>query len=95
MSEEGWRAFLAAGGLGDWAVLHSGAMAVFRVRSLGEAVRLAEAIEGAADDAHLGPSVRQLSSGPGAPVRRPTPLRAKRDAAPVALWRRVSGLHPR
>lgn len=48
MSEEGWRAFLAADGLGDWAVLHGGAMAVFRVRSLGEAVRLAGAIEDAA-----------------------------------------------
>jgi 4a-hydroxytetrahydrobiopterin dehydratase len=30
--------------LGDWAVLHGGATAVFRVRSLGEAVRLADSI---------------------------------------------------
>lgn len=41
MSEQGWREFLAAEGVGDWAVLHGGATAVFRVGSLGEAVRLA------------------------------------------------------
>jgi 4a-hydroxytetrahydrobiopterin dehydratase len=44
MSEEGRRAFLTAEGVGDWAVLHGGATAVFRVRSLGEAARLADAI---------------------------------------------------
>jgi 4a-hydroxytetrahydrobiopterin dehydratase len=44
MSEQGWREFLAAEGVGDWAVLHGGAMVVFRVRSLGEAVRLADSI---------------------------------------------------
>ena len=44
MSEQGWRAFLTAEGVGDWAVLHGGATAVFRVPSLGAAVRLAEAI---------------------------------------------------
>lgn len=47
MSEQGWRGFLAADGLGDWAVLHGGATAVFRVRSLGEAARLATAIAAA------------------------------------------------
>jgi 4a-hydroxytetrahydrobiopterin dehydratase len=44
MSEQGWREFLAADGLDDWVVLHGGATAVFRVGSLGEAARLAEAL---------------------------------------------------
>lgn len=44
MSEQGWREFLADAELGDWVVLHGGATAVFRVRSLGDAVRLAESI---------------------------------------------------
>lgn len=44
MSEDGWRAFLQADGLEDWAVLHGGPTAVFRVGSLAEAARLAEAI---------------------------------------------------
>jgi 4a-hydroxytetrahydrobiopterin dehydratase len=44
MSEQGWRGFLAAEGVGDWVVLHGGATAVFRVRSLADAACLAEAI---------------------------------------------------
>lgn len=44
MSEQGWQDFLAAEGVGDWVVLHGGATAVFRVRSLGEAAHLAEAV---------------------------------------------------
>jgi 4a-hydroxytetrahydrobiopterin dehydratase len=44
MSEQGWREFLAAEGVDDWVVLHGGAAAVFRVPSLGEAARLAEAV---------------------------------------------------
>src|SRR5215475_13492612 len=44
MSEQGWRRFLAAEGVADWVVLHGGAMAVFRVPSLVEASRLAEAV---------------------------------------------------
>jgi 4a-hydroxytetrahydrobiopterin dehydratase len=44
MSEQGWRSFLAADGVDDWVVLHGGATAVFRLGSLGEAVRLAEAV---------------------------------------------------
>jgi 4a-hydroxytetrahydrobiopterin dehydratase len=44
MSEEGWHDFLAAEGVDDWVVLHGGATAVFRVGSLGEAARLAEAV---------------------------------------------------
>ncbi len=46
MSEEGWRGFLAAEGVDDWGVLHGGATAVFRVGSVGEALRLAEAVAG-------------------------------------------------
>lgn len=34
MSEQGWRAFLAADGLDDWVVLHGGATAVFDLGSL-------------------------------------------------------------
>ena len=48
MSEQGWQGFLAAEGVDDWVVLHGGATAVFRVGSLGEAARLAEAVAGVA-----------------------------------------------
>jgi 4a-hydroxytetrahydrobiopterin dehydratase len=44
LSEQGWQGFLAAEGGGDWVVLHGGAVAVFRVASLVEAARLAEAV---------------------------------------------------
>jgi 4a-hydroxytetrahydrobiopterin dehydratase len=44
MSEQGWRDFLAAHSGSDWVVLHGGATAVFRVQSIVEAARLAEAI---------------------------------------------------
>jgi 4a-hydroxytetrahydrobiopterin dehydratase len=44
MSVQGWRAFLAAEDVDDWVVLHGGAAAVFRVPSLVEAARLAEAV---------------------------------------------------
>jgi 4a-hydroxytetrahydrobiopterin dehydratase len=44
MSEQGWRDFLAADGVDDWVVLHGGAAAVFRCRSLGEAAQLAGAV---------------------------------------------------
>jgi len=43
MSDEAWRGFLAAEGLDDWVVLHGGATAVYRVASLAEAARLAQA----------------------------------------------------
>ena len=46
MSEQGWKDFLAADGLDDWVVLHGGPTAVFRVGSLREAARLAEAVAG-------------------------------------------------
>ncbi|MBB4140694.1 VOC family protein [Microbacterium invictum] len=44
MSEQGWRAFLAAQDVDDWVVLHGGATAVFRTGSLVEAAHLAEAV---------------------------------------------------
>ncbi|HYK27084.1 MAG TPA: hypothetical protein VEV61_03875, partial [Streptosporangiaceae bacterium] len=44
MSEQGWRDFLAAENVGDWVVLHGGATAVFPMRSLGDAARLADAV---------------------------------------------------
>ncbi|HET7180845.1 MAG TPA: VOC family protein [Candidatus Limnocylindrales bacterium] len=44
MSEADWRAFLAAEGVEDWVVLHGGPTAVFRVGSMLEGARLAEAI---------------------------------------------------
>jgi 4a-hydroxytetrahydrobiopterin dehydratase len=44
MSEEGWRAFLAADGVDDWVVLHGGATAVFPTPSLRAATALADAV---------------------------------------------------
>ena len=44
MSEQGWQAFLEAEGVDDWVVLHGGAAAVFRVQTLVDAARLAEAV---------------------------------------------------
>ena len=44
MSEQGWRDFLSADGLDDWAVLHGGPTAVFKVASLADAARLAAAV---------------------------------------------------
>src|SRR3954471_15493359 len=52
MSEEGWRAFLAADGVEDWVGLHCGPVAACRGGSLAEAARLAAAlseIEGLAE----------------------------------------------
>jgi len=47
MSEQGWREFLTADGVGDWVVLHGGATAVFRVQSIGAAARLTFAVANA------------------------------------------------
>ena len=49
MSETGWRAFLAAEGIDDWAVLHGGATAAFRTGSLEHAAGLAAAIAAVPD----------------------------------------------
>lgn len=47
MSEQGWREFLSADGVSDWVVLHGGATAAFRVESLLQAARVADAIANA------------------------------------------------
>jgi len=44
MSERGWRAFLAAGEVEDWVVLHSGAAAAFQTDSFAAAAELARRI---------------------------------------------------
>lgn len=44
MSEQAWHDFLVAEGVEDWVVLHGGATAVFRLGSMWEAVRLAQAV---------------------------------------------------
>ena len=44
MSEQAWRDFLAAEGVGDWVVLHGGPAAVFRVGSLAAAASLVQSI---------------------------------------------------
>ena len=44
MTDQGWQEFLAAPDVDDWVVLHGGATAVFRVPSVGESARLAEAV---------------------------------------------------
>jgi 4a-hydroxytetrahydrobiopterin dehydratase len=44
MSEQGWREFLSADGIDEWAVLHGGPTVVFRVGSHLEAARLAAAV---------------------------------------------------
>lgn len=54
MSEQGWKAFLAAMDGSDWVVLHGGAAAVYRVGSLSEAARLAEAVALSAEIAGRG-----------------------------------------
>ena len=47
MSEAGWRAFVAAEDVDDWAVLHGGPTAVFRTGSMVEAAQLAVAVASA------------------------------------------------
>ena len=54
MSETGWRAFLAADGVDDWVVLHGGATAAFRVGSMADAARLAQAIAEVPEVADVG-----------------------------------------
>ena len=44
MSDEGWRAFLAAEGIEEWVVLHGGPTAVYRTASLADAAALAQVI---------------------------------------------------
>ncbi len=74
MSEQGWRRFLAAEGVTDWVVLHGGAMAVFRVPSLAEAARLAEAVAqmSGLDGALMTLTDGQLTVRLGSPGSSPT-----------------------
>jgi 4a-hydroxytetrahydrobiopterin dehydratase len=44
MSDQGWKAFLAAEDLTDWVVLHGGPTAVFQTENLADAAELAQAI---------------------------------------------------
>ena len=104
MSDQGWREFFAAADVADWVVLHGGAMAVFRVPSLVEAVRLAEAV--ANGSAERG--VALCGSGIGISIsvnRNPAcrcalvsePLSAKlsrehNDANVIALGARLTGI---
>jgi 4a-hydroxytetrahydrobiopterin dehydratase len=44
VSEQGWREFLAAQGVGDWVVLHGGAATAYAVGSLTAATALADAV---------------------------------------------------
>jgi 4a-hydroxytetrahydrobiopterin dehydratase len=46
VSDQGWLDFLGAEGVDDWVVLHGGATAVFRVGSVADAARLAQAVAG-------------------------------------------------
>lgn len=54
MSEQGWKDFLHATGVGHWVVLHGGAVAVYPVASLRDAVALAGAVAEAAGDDESG-----------------------------------------
>ena len=44
MSDQGWKAFLEAGGIEDWVVLHGGPTTVFQTKTLADAAALAQAI---------------------------------------------------
>ena len=66
MGEQDWRNFLVALGGSDWVVLHGGATTVFRVGSLGEAARLAEAVAKAPGIA--GGETRLLTQISGTPL---------------------------
>lgn len=67
MSEKGWQDFLAADGLEDWAVLHSGASAFFRTSSIKAAANLVSDI--AELPFVLGPTIRCTVSEDGVSVR--------------------------
>lgn len=67
MSDQGWRDFLAADGVGDWVVVHGGVTAVFRVGSLGDAARLADAV--ARIPGLAGPDVLLTLTATGVTVR--------------------------
>ena len=89
MSEQGWQAFLAAEGVDDWVVLHGGATADFRVSSIGEAARLAEAI--ATVDGIAGSGVLLTASDAGLTVRLSRDL-WQLEARHIELARAISAV---
>lgn len=89
MSEQGWHDFLAAEGVEDWVVLHGGATAVFRVRSLREAAGMADAI--AAIPGVAGAGVLLTLADDRVTVRLTRDLWAL-EAGHVALARAVSAV---
>ena len=96
MSEQGWRDFLAALGGSDWVVLHGGATAVFRVKSLVEAARLAEALAQVpesrrrrADDDRRRPAHRPID-----PRRPSTGGTARRRLTRYRRWRGITARSP-
>ena len=92
MSEQDWRGFLAAQAVEDWVVPQGSATAVFRVGSLGEAARLAEALAKVpglvGSGALLGrrsPGLRRITQG-----RKPL-IRDVCYATPAAILLRIVG----
>jgi 4a-hydroxytetrahydrobiopterin dehydratase len=89
VGEQGWHAFLDAEDLDEWVVLHGGATAVFRVGSLGEAARLAEAL---ADVAGLDGSGALLTIADGRLSVRLSRDMWQLETAHVELARAVSAV---
>jgi 4a-hydroxytetrahydrobiopterin dehydratase len=88
MSEQGWKTFLNAEGVDDWVVLHGGPTAVFRVPSLVDAARLAQAIAGVPG---LGPRIA-MSVLPDRLTVRLTREMWGIELGHVALARLISGV---
>ena len=88
MSESGWRAFLDAEGLDDWAVLHGGPTAVFRTASLQDAATLAQAVS-AVDG--LGPRTLLSATGDRLTVKLTREVWGT-EAGDIALARAISAL---
>jgi 4a-hydroxytetrahydrobiopterin dehydratase len=88
MSEADWRAFLAADGVEDWVVLHGGPTAVFRVSSMLDAARFAEAV---ATVPGLGPKTTLTLDGNQVTVRLTRGV-YRIGPAELAAARRISGI---
>lgn len=88
MSEAGWRQFIAAEGIDDWVVLHGGPTAAFRVASMAEGVRLAEAIAGVEG---LGPRTALTLTGDKLTVRLTREMWGV-EPSDIDLARTISGI---
>lgn len=88
MSEQGWREFLSADGLDDWVILHGGPTAVYRVGSLHEAARLAQAIAAVPG---LGPRTLLSLTSDGLTVKLTREMWAV-ESATIDLARAVSAV---